>query len=125
MSNKGDTVILRLNLVVIRSPDIERAAEFYRTMGIRFVRHSHGSGPEHYSADVDGLVFELYPLLSKSLPTVGTRIGFQVNSVDSLVPMLVEMGAKLVNPPCDAEWGRRAVVKDLDGHLVELLTATA
>ena len=31
-------------------------------------------------------------------------------------------GAEVVTPPSDSEWGRRAVVKDLDGHIVELVT---
>jgi hypothetical protein len=35
---------------------------------------------------------------------------------------LIEVGGELVSPAADSEWGRRAVVKDLDGHIVELLT---
>lgn len=31
----------------------------------------------------------------------------------------------IVSSPADSEWGRRAVVKDLDGHTVELLTPLA
>lgn len=47
-----------LNLVVLRSPDIDRAATFYRTMGLILTRHSHGAGPEHYSSEVGGLVLK-------------------------------------------------------------------
>jgi lactoylglutathione lyase len=111
-----------LNLVVLRPPDIDRAAEFYSQMGLLFTRHSHGSGPEHYSSEVSGFVFEIYPLTSKSQPTVGTRIGFHVDSVDQIVPLLTQIGAVVVSSPADSEWGRRAVVEDLDGHVVELLT---
>jgi hypothetical protein len=32
------------------------------------------------------------------------------------------VGAEVVSPVADSEWGRRAVVKDFDGHVVELLT---
>jgi lactoylglutathione lyase len=112
----------QLNLVVLRSPDIERAAKFYREMGLLFTRHSHGSGPEHYTSEVAGMVFEIYPETAKSLPTTGTRIGFIVDSVDSVVRELTAIGAVVVTPPTDSEWGRRAVVKDLDGHTVELVT---
>lgn len=111
-----------LNLIVLRSPDIDRAARFYSQMGLVFTRHSHGTGPEHYSSEVSGLVFEIYPSTSKSQPTVGTRIGFSVDSVDQIVSLLSQIGAEIVSPPADSEWGRRAVVKDLDGHVVELLT---
>jgi catechol 2,3-dioxygenase-like lactoylglutathione lyase family enzyme len=112
----------QLNLVVLRSSDIERAASFYRTMGLAFTLHAHGSGPQHYSSEVSGLVFELYPLTAKSSPTAGTRIGFKVDSVDEIVRLLLEIGAIIVAPPADSEWGRRAVVKDFDGHTVELVT---
>jgi lactoylglutathione lyase len=111
-----------LNLVVIRSPDIHRAAQFYRALGLLFTCHSHGSGPEHYASEVSGLVFEIYPLTPKSGSTTGARIGFVVDSVDKLIPLVAEVGAQVITPPSDSEWGRRAVIKDLDGRIVELLT---
>lgn len=110
-----------MNLTVLRSPDIDRASRFYSEMGLLFTRHRHGTGPVHYSSCTDGFVFEIYPLGSHP-PTIGTRIGFSVDDVDSIVPMLLKIGAELVSPVADSEWGRRAVVKDLDGHVVELLT---
>ena len=109
-----------MNLLVLRSPDIDRASKFYAGMGLLFTKHRHGTGPEHYSSCVDGFVFEIYPLGNQP-PTTGTRIGFCVDDVDSIVTMLVGMGAELISPAADSEWGRRAVVKDLDGHVVELL----
>jgi lactoylglutathione lyase len=111
-----------LNLVVLRSPDIHRAAKFYSALGLLFTAHSHGSGPEHCSSEVSGLVFEIYPATTKSAPTTGTRIGFNVDSVDELIPLLTQAGAQIVSPPSDSEWGRRAVVRDIDGHTVELVT---
>lgn len=114
----------QLNLIVLRSSDIERAAEFYRQMGLLFTRHAHGSGPEHYTSKVGGIVFEVYPLTAKSTPTTGTRIGFQVDDVDGIVRLLSRIGATVLTPPGDSEWGRRAILKDFDGHVVELLTPT-
>jgi predicted enzyme related to lactoylglutathione lyase len=111
-----------LSLVVLRSSDIERAAEFYRVLGLTFTRHSHGSGPEHYTSKVNGLVFEIYPMTPKSSPTTGTRIGFSVDSVDEIVKILSGIGAEVLTPPTDSEWGRRAVLKDFGGHIVELVT---
>jgi lactoylglutathione lyase len=113
---------LNLNLIVLRSSDIDRAVGFYRAIGLLFTRHAHGSGPEHYSSEISGLVFEIYPQTPKSLPTVGTRIGFRVDSVDETVAVLSRLGAAVITAPADSEWGRRAVVQDSDGHIVELLT---
>jgi len=35
---------------------------------------------------------------------------------------LMAHGANVVSAPSDSEWGRRAVLKDFDGHTVELAT---
>ncbi len=110
-----------VNLVVIRSEDIDRAVTFYEAIGLTFQKHSHGSGPEHYASEKAGFVFEIYPLSPKQQSTVWTRLGFSVGDVDALVARLAKDGAKIVSSPTDSEWGRRAVVKDLDGHAVELV----
>ena len=112
----------QLNLVVLRSADIDRSVKFYEAMGLRFAKHAHGSGPEHYASENNGFVFEIYPVTAKAGPTTGTRIGFRVDDVDGVVKLLSEISGVVVTPPADSEWGRRTVVKDLDGHTVELVT---
>ena len=111
-----------VNLVVLRSEDIDRASTFYSAMGLLFLKHRHGAGPEHYSSEVAGFVFEIYPIGSAHQPTTSTRIGFSVDDVDSVIHLLEKVGGKIISPPGDSEWGRRAVIKDLDGHYVELIT---
>ena len=110
------------NLLVIRSPDIERAVTFYERLGLHFERHSHGKGPEHYASETDGFVFEIYPQRNDSGATNNTRIGFSVESVDDTLPSLNELGVEILSPAKDSPWGLRAVVRDLDGHTVELVT---
>jgi lactoylglutathione lyase len=110
-----------LNLVVLRSPDIQRAATFYTALGLQFSRHRHGSGPEHLAAEWPGGVFELYPLLPDSAPTLGTRIGFSVPSVDAVLAALSGYPGAVLTAAKDSEWGRRAVMSDPDGHKIELL----
>lgn len=109
------------NLLVIRSPDIERAVTFYRQIGMSFVLHAHGKGPQHYASDSGGFVFELYPQPNADGHTTNTRIGFQVDNVDDVIQRLGQIGVTIVTQPTDSEWGRRAVVKDFDGHTVELV----
>jgi catechol 2,3-dioxygenase-like lactoylglutathione lyase family enzyme len=111
-----------VNLLVLRSPDIHRAAAFYQSLGLLFTVERHASGPEHYTSLVDGFVFEIYPLGTGQTPTTGTRIGFSVDSVDGVVSLVRAAGAEVVTEPHNSVWGRRAVVRDLDGHTVELLT---
>lgn len=111
---------IRLNLLVIRSSDIDAAARFYEELGLRFCRHSHGSGPAHYALDDPGCVFEIYPLREGEPSTASTRIGFEVDSVDERLNRLVRAGGSLVSPPKLCPWGYRAVVEDRDGHRIEL-----
>lgn len=110
------------NLLVIRSPDIDRAVTFYQKMGVAFERHAHGKAPEHYTSDICGFIFEIYPQRNAEDTTTNTRIGFSVGDVDSLVDLLRTINATIMTEPTDTPWGRRAVVKDFDGHTVELVT---
>ena len=110
-----------VNLLVIRSENIDQAVTFYQTVGLTFDKHRHGAGPEHYACEQEGFVFEIYPLAPGQQGTTSVRLGLSVDKIDSLVDNLAELGAEVVSRPKDSEWGRRAVVKDLDGHSVELL----
>src|ERR1041385_8644803 len=67
----------RLNLLLVRSVDIESCAGFYTKLGLEFDKHSHGSGPEHYACDLDGTVFEIYPARTDTQDTIGVRLGFR------------------------------------------------
>lgn len=111
------------NLIVIRSADMDRAAAFYQALGLRFTKHRHGTGPRHYASEVNGFVFEIYPLGSAN-PTTSTRIGFSVDDIDSTIEALSGAGGEVLSSPQDSQWGRRAVVKDPDGHKIELVTPT-
>jgi hypothetical protein len=111
----------RLNLLVLRVADLDRAAAFYRLLGFEFVKHAHGRGPEHYATETNGFVFELYPATAEQPASSSTRIGFAVQDVDETAARLgAATGAKLVSASKDSEWGRRAVVADPDGHSIEL-----
>jgi predicted enzyme related to lactoylglutathione lyase len=109
-----------LNLIVLRSIDLERSARFYGALGIAFVRERHGNGPEHFAGEVGRIVFEIYPH-GTGEATVKTRIGFSVDSLSALIPELQEAGGTVVSLPQESPWGMRAVVADPDGHRVELI----
>lgn len=107
-----------INLVVIYSRDIELAKEFYNSLGLSFASEKHGSGPQHYAAVIESLVFEIYPCRAGETAS-SVRIGFRVPSVDGTVETLRRQGVKIVADPKDSAWGRRAVVEDPDGNRVE------
>ena len=113
-----------LNLVVLRAKDLMAARRFYEALGIFFEMHKHGSGAEHLASGggEHGAVFEIYPLRDGQTPTASVRIGFSMDAVDGYMDAVQNVGGKIIEPPHDSEWGRRAVVQDPDGHKVELVT---
>src|SRR6266478_5805206 len=109
-----------LSLVVIRAHDINRLAIFYEALGLRFTRHRHGTGPEHLSGVIGETVFEIYPSNGANESTVSTRLGFSVPSLENALEHLRGLEATVLVEPSDTEFGRCAVVKDFEGHKVEL-----
>ena len=71
-----------INLVVIRSKDIDRAKLFYENLGLQFTKHQHGKGSEHFASTIGNVVFEIYPLRDSDHPTTSVRLGFSVESCD-------------------------------------------
>jgi predicted enzyme related to lactoylglutathione lyase len=109
-----------LSLVVIRARDIDRLANFYAALGLHFTRHRHGTGPEHLSSTIGETVFEIYPANSSNESTVSTRLGFSVPSLTNALSQLRNLHATVLTEPSNTPFGRRAVVKDFEGHKVEL-----
>ena len=92
-----------LNLVVLRSAKLDRSVGFYSKLGLKFTRHRHGSAPEHFSAELPGAAFELYPLSADGPSSLGTRIGFRVPSVEAAIATLASYPGAMVSPPIDSE----------------------
>jgi hypothetical protein len=109
-----------LSLVVIRAQDIDRLASFYTALGFHFTRHRHGQGPEHLSSTIGETVFEIYPSKGASESTASTRLGFTVPSLTDALGQLRKIHATVLTEPSDTPFGRRAVVKDFEGHKVEI-----
>lgn len=114
---------IKLNLVVIRAIDLEKSVNFYRILGLSFVKHQHGKGSIHFASTLGQVTFEIYPQLTETKPTTDTRLGFQVIDVDAIVMKLQQENFTIVSQPASSEWGRRSIVVDPDGHRVELTQA--
>ncbi len=112
---------MKLNLLVLRTPNVEALRAFYSALGARFERERHGDGPEHFAATLaDGLVLELYPAPEGAAADAGLRLGLRV---DDLGETLRELGQVAV--PKQTQWGLRACVRDPDGRTVDLLQCEA
>ena len=94
-------------------------------LGMSFQEEQHGSGPVHWAADLDGIVLEVYPAKSADEGDAATRLGFNVDDVQSVVDSLREHGLEILRDLKQTQWGLRAVVKDPDGRSVELIQQTS
>lgn len=43
-----------LNLLVLRTDDLEKSLDFYAALGLTFEKHKHGTGPSHYACESGG-----------------------------------------------------------------------
>ena len=109
-----------LKLLVLKTADLPRLRAFYEVLGLHFREEQHGTGPLHFSAPIDGMVLELYPLASGAAADSSTRLGFAVVNLHATIVTLEGGGTKITTPPKQGPWGNRAVVKDPDGRAVEL-----
>lgn len=114
----------RLNLVVLRSKNVQALVEFYHAAGLDFVQEQHGSGPVHFACDLGGMVIEIYPgmegIAVDRKAGGSTMLGFAVASLASTLEAMGRLKVEFVSPPKDTPWGRRAVVLDPDGRAVDL-----
>lgn len=74
---------LALDLVVLRSSELDAARAFYEAVGLRFVAEKHGDGPIHLAVTLaDGVVLELYMATGGDAVVKGSvgdvRLGFVV-----------------------------------------------
>ena len=106
------------DLFVLRVKDMEAHAAFYVALGVKFEKHSHGAGPEHYAATYGGQVLELYPSEKD-----GLSLRFPVQDVDATFAALELLGAPVVKRPAHTAWGYRAVVLSPGGQ--EIFVADA
>jgi predicted enzyme related to lactoylglutathione lyase len=114
---------MQLNLLVLRARRPQSLVAFYERLGAVFVEERHGDGPIHHSARQGPAIFEIYPCFDENRSTRATRIGFAVSDVDDACALALSVDGELVSAPQETAWGRRAVVKDPEGHIVELVAA--
>jgi predicted enzyme related to lactoylglutathione lyase len=111
---------MEIRLLVIRTEDQERLANFYSLIGLTFEYHKHGNSPMHYSATIGSLVLEIYPLAKNQTEIEkNIRLGFAVDNFDEILELLRKSNVA-VSEPALTEFGFIAVTTDPDGRKIEL-----
>ncbi len=111
---------MEIRLIVIRTTDPKRLANFYSLLGLTFDYHSHGNSPLHYSSTIGSLVFEIYPLSkNQAEPDPFFRFGLAVNNFDDTLIILDNNGISYSKPSL-TDFGYLTIISDPDGRKVEL-----
>jgi len=112
---------MNINLLVIRTSNLELLQKQYQILGFQFDYHKHGNGPYHYASENNGFVLEIYPL-TKSITKAdkSLRLGFDVINLKSKINTIKKSNWKIVSDLQETEWGLIAIVQDLDGRKIEL-----
>jgi predicted enzyme related to lactoylglutathione lyase len=112
---------VELKLIVIRTPEPQRLANFYTQFGLNFEYHKHGTSPYHFSTSIGKTILEIYPLTkSQKQADLSLRLGFEIEHFDKVLQHLVRQNIKIIDEPMQTEWGIMAIIKDPDGRKIEL-----
>lgn len=111
---------MEIRLLVIRTNDQKRLADFYGLLGITFHYHKHGNSPMHYSASIGSLVMEIYPLTkSQTEPDKNIRLGFGIDNFEETLDSLRKNNFAF-SEPTQTDFGLLTVISDPDGRKIEL-----
>ncbi len=110
-----------IRLLVLRTSDIKRLADFYSLLGLTFDYHKHGNSPFHYSATVGQTVLEIYPLTkSQTEPDKNLRLGFGIDNFDQTIKTLKEKQVTFTLEPTNTDFGFMTIITDPDDRKIEL-----
>jgi predicted enzyme related to lactoylglutathione lyase len=110
-----------IRLIVLRTRDPKRLADFYSLLGLTFDYHKHGNSPLHYSASIGQTVLEIYPLTkNQSEADKNLRLGFGIDNFDKTVLTLKELQVSFSIEPTQTKFGFIAIISDPDERKIEL-----
>jgi lactoylglutathione lyase len=110
-----------IRLIVLRTGDTKRLADFYSLLGLTFEYHKHGKSPFHYSATIGQTVLEIYPLTkSQTESDKNLRLGFGIDNFDDTIRKLKQLDVRFSLEPTQTDFGFMTVIADPDDRKIEL-----
>jgi len=110
-----------IRLLVLRTGDIKRLADFYSLFGLTFDYHKHGNSPFHYSATIGQTVLEIYPLMnSQTEADKNLLLGFGIENFDQTILALKELQIPFSLEPTQTDFGFMAIISDPDERKIEI-----
>lgn len=111
---------MEIRLIVIRTNDQKRLADFYCLLGLTFDYHKHGNSPMHYSATIGQTVLEIYPLTKSQIEAdKNLRLGFGIDNFEDTILTLKNSHIEFTEPTA-TDFGFLTIITDPDGRKIEL-----
>lgn len=110
------------SMLMVLCRDLAVSRDFYRNvMGLRVL---NDQVPNWVDFDLgDGRRLGLHPEGAGRKVTPGTlQLGFSVPNIDKFITDARLMGARILQDPFDAPFGRIAILSDPDGYAVQVFT---
>jgi len=112
---------MNIRLLVLRTSDTKKLANFYSLLGLEFSYHTHGNSPLHYSAKIEHTILEIYPLTkTQTEADKNLRIGFGLDNFEDIILKLKDLNISFSMEPTETEFGFMAIIADSDGRKIEL-----
>lgn len=110
-----------IRLIVLRTSDTKKLADFYSLLGLTFDYHKHENSPFHYSASIGQTVLEIYPFAKNQTDAdKNLRLGFGIDNFDETVLELKELKVPFLLEPTQTNFGFMAIISDPDERKIEL-----
>lgn len=121
-----------LGSLVLFSEQVDVVAAFYRALGLPLEAEQHGDGPVHHTCSLGPTHFAIFAARGTARSSgsgeaasdhreAGAQFfGLTVDDLGAAFAVSREHGAEVVQEPKSYPWGRRALVRDPDGRVVEL-----
>ena len=109
----------RVGAVILLVSNMEKSVKFYRdTLGLP-IKTKSKDWTEFFNNDT---VMALHPAKKKSNIKTGSGmlVGFEVGDLEATVKKLKEKKVKFFKKPKEEPFGKHAIVKDPDGHLISI-----
>lgn len=112
---------MQIRLLLLRTGNPERLADFYGLFGLTFEYHKHGNLPFHYAAAIGQTILEIYPLAKDQLePDINLRLGFEVVNFSETIQKLRDNNVHFLSEPDVTDFGFMTIIADPDGRKIEI-----
>lgn len=109
----------KVGAVILLVSNMEKSVAFYKdTLGLP-VKTTSSDWTEFFS---NNTVLALHPAKKKSgiKPGAGMLVGFEVSDLGTTVNKLQEKNVRFYKKPKQEPFGKHAIIKDPDGHLISI-----